>query len=45
MEPAVSSETVYLSFYLTAQNRTADLGNFHALLTVRILSAMTHSIH
>jgi hypothetical protein len=38
METAVSSETFYLSFYLTAQHHTANLGNHHALRTVCIFT-------
>jgi hypothetical protein len=37
MEAEVSFETFYLSFYLTAQDDTANFGNIHVLLTLFIL--------
>jgi len=37
MEAAVSSETFYLFFYLTAQHHAANVGNLHTLLTKCIL--------
>ena len=37
MEAEVSFETFYLSFYLTAQDHTANFGNIHVLLTLFIL--------